>query len=190
MWDEVISRARPLTPHTCQRKPIRGPDGTNRVRKRQPTDVHRCFAGCGGLARGFIDLGGFRAVGACEVDGDACETYRRNIDESIFEESVEGVASARWPNADVVIGGPPCQGFSQLGRRDPLDPRNTLWTHYARVLRASGAKVFVMENVPQLLASDQFALFEETVSNRGFTVRFDVKMRQTTVWPRPGVVQL
>ncbi len=132
------------------------------------------FAGCGGLARGFVDSGGFRAVGACEVDTDACETYRRNIDESIFEEPVEGVASSRWPQADLVIGGPPCQGFSQLGRRDPLDPRNTLWTHYARVLRACGAKVFIMENVPQLLASDQFALFEETVSNRGFKVKFDV----------------
>ena len=123
------------------------------------------------------------------MDTDACETYRRNIDESIFEEPVEGVASSRWPQAELVIGGPPCQGFSQLGRRDPLDPRNTLWTHYARVLRACGAKVFIMENVPQLLASDQFALFEETVSNRGFKVKFDVLMRQTTVCLRRGDVQ-
>ena len=132
------------------------------------------FAGCGGLARGFVDSGGFRPVGACEIDIDASETYRRNIDGTIFEEPVEAVASARWPHADVVIGGPPCQGFSQLGRRDPLDPRNTLWTHYARVLRACGANVFVMENVPQLLASDQFALFKETVANRGFKVKADV----------------
>ncbi len=129
------------------------------------------FAGCGGLARGFLDAGGFAAVGACEVDPDAAETYRLNIDDAIFEEPIEGVADERWPESDVMIGGPPCQGFSQLGRRDPGDPRNRLWIHYARVLRASGADVFVMENVPQLLRSDQFALFKETVVSRGFVVK-------------------
>ncbi len=73
------------------------------------------FAGCGGLALGFL-YAGFRAVGACETDRDAVETYRRNIDDAIFDEPIETVANARWPQADVVIGGPPCQGFSPLNR--------------------------------------------------------------------------
>lgn len=131
------------------------------------------FAGCGGLARGFLDAGGYRAVGACEFDPDAAETYHLNVDEEIFVEPIEDVDDARWPRARVVIGGPPCQGFSQLGRRDPKDPRSKLWIHYARVLRACDADIFVMENVPQLLRSDQFAIFKETVEHPsyGFTVR-------------------
>lgn len=132
------------------------------------------FAGCGGLALGFLSAGGYRPVGACEFDLDAAATYRVNIDDAIFDEPIQGVEDGRWPQADVVIGGPPCQGFSQLGRRDGADPRNELWRNYVRVLAASGADIFVMENVPQLLRSDQYALFKETVEGRGFLVREEV----------------
>ena len=132
------------------------------------------FAGCGGLALGFLSAGGYRAVGACEFDSDAAATYRLNIDEVMIEDPIEQVDDKRWPRADVVIGGPPCQGFSQLGRRDAADPRNELWRNYARVLSLSGANIFVMENVPQLLRSDQYALFKRTVEGRGFMVREQV----------------
>ena len=132
------------------------------------------FAGCGGLASGFISIGGYRAVGACEVDKDAAATYRLNVDAAIFVEQIEDIADARWPQANIVIGGPPCQGFSQLGRRDRSDPRNDLWRSYARVLEVCGADVFVMENVPQLLRSQQYTLFKETVEARGFNVREEV----------------
>ena len=132
------------------------------------------FAGCGGLALGFLSAGGYRPVGACEFDLDAAATYRVNIDDAIFDEPIQGVEDGRWPQADVVIGGPPCQGFSQLGRRDGADPRNELWRNYVRVLAASDADIFVMENVPQLLRSDQYAVFKETVEGRGFLVREDV----------------
>ena len=125
------------------------------------------FAGCGGLALGFV-MEGFEAVGAVEIDPDAAETYALNIDDRIH---VADIASVRkWPTAQVVIGGPPCQGFSQLGNRDPNDPRNQLWREYVRVLRATGAVVFVMENVPQLLNSPQFVSFREVVEAEGFHV--------------------
>jgi DNA (cytosine-5)-methyltransferase 1 len=57
-----------------------------------------------------------------------------------------------------------------LGTRDPADPRNRLWREYLRALDASGAEVFVMENVPQLLRSDQFEMFRREVERRGFAV--------------------
>jgi DNA (cytosine-5)-methyltransferase 1 len=125
------------------------------------------FAGCGGLALGFVREG-FEPVGAVEIDPDAAETYALNIDEDIHVDDIASVV--KWPRARVVIGGPPCQGFSQLGTRDPNDPRNQLWREYVRVLEATRGEVFVMENVPQLLTSPQFAFFCEEVDALGFNV--------------------
>src|SRR5437899_9898132 len=114
------------------------------------------FAGCGGLALGFKQEG-LRPVAAVEWDCDAAETYRTNLDLNVAVVDIAAVSS--WPKASVVAGGPPCQGFSQLGSRDPSDPRNRLWREYVRALDESEADVFVMENVPQLLHSQQFGLF-------------------------------
>lgn len=125
------------------------------------------FAGCGGLALGFKQAG-FEPVDAVEWDADAAETYRLNIDKRI---RVTDIASATGlPKVPVLAGGPPCQGFSQLGTRDPQDPRNQLWRQYVRILDECGADVFVMENVPQLLRSAQFEYFCEQVRGRGFHV--------------------
>lgn len=129
------------------------------------------FAGCGGLALGFVREG-FEAVGAVEIDPDAAETYALNIDDNIHVDDIGDVK--RWPRAQVVIGGPPCQGFSQLGTRDPDDPRNQLWREYVNVLEATRAEVFVMENVPQLFRSPQFELFLEDVAELEFDVVYDV----------------
>jgi DNA (cytosine-5)-methyltransferase 1 len=125
------------------------------------------FAGCGGLALGFRQEG-LKPVGAVEWEPDAAETYRLNIDEAITVADIADVIN--FPKADVVVGGPPCQGFSQLGTRDPNDPRNRLWREYVRALDESGADVFVMENVPRLLRSTQFDLFREAVESRGFAI--------------------
>lgn len=143
---------------------------TRRGRLDAPTFLD-LFAGCGGLALGFKEAG-FKPVGAVEWDPDSAATYRRNVDENIY---VGDIADVReWPTADIVVGGPPCQGFSQLGTRDPEDPRNRLWRHYLRALDKSGAKAFVMENVPQLLRSPQFSLFLDQVGRRGFAVVAEV----------------
>jgi DNA (cytosine-5)-methyltransferase 1 len=125
------------------------------------------FAGCGGMALGFC-WEQFRPVDAVEWDSDAAETYRLNIDPKIRVDDIVNVRAV--PRADVVVGGPPCQGFSQLGPRDPRDPRNRLWREYVRVLDESGASMFVMENVPQLLRSSQFLLFRDEAVRRGFIV--------------------
>lgn len=125
------------------------------------------FAGCGGLALGFKQAG-FLPAGAVEMDPDAAATYAANIDPAIVVADISRVRE--WPKVDVVVGGPPCQGFSQLGTRDPHDPRNRLWREYLRALDATGADRFVMENVPQLLHSDQFAMFRAEVERRGFKV--------------------
>ena len=61
----------------------------------------------------------------------------------------------------MVIGGPPCQGFSNLGTRDPGDPRNRLWREYVRVVTHARPKMFVIENVDRFRSSHEFGLLEE-----------------------------
>src|SRR5258708_17580469 len=123
------------------------------------------FAGCSGLARGFAPED-FFPIGSVEVDQHAAQTYAANVDREIFAVDIAEVA--RWPHADVIVGGPPCQGFSQLGLRNATDPRNRLWREYVRALIASQAQVFVMENVPQLLRSPHFIEFAAEVERLGF----------------------
>src|SRR5262249_44938197 len=75
------------------------------------------------------------------------------------------------PKADVVIGGPPCQGFSPLNRDGVGPERRALWREYMRALRESEAEAFVMENVPELLRSAEYSEFKTTVEEQlGFTV--------------------
>jgi len=117
------------------------------------------FAGCGGLTQGFVD-GGFAPVLAVELDHHAAATYAANFDPDLvhtFCGDIAELSSRDVPEADVVIGGPPCQGFSGLGLQDKNDPRNKLWTEYVRVVKASNADVFVIENVDRFLKSGEFS---------------------------------
>lgn len=116
------------------------------------------FAGCGGMTQGFVDAG-FNPVMAVEWDRAAATTYAANFDqrrEHTICADIAEVSEDAVPQADVVVGGPPCQGFSSLGRQDADDPRNKLWTEYVRILHASGADTFVIENVDRFRRSGEF----------------------------------
>lgn len=115
------------------------------------------FAGCGGMTRGFLDAKGFRLVGAVENKLSAAATYAANFGEKkVFFGDIADYTDV--PEADVVIGGPPCQGFSNLGNKDPDDPRNSLFREFVRVVVASKAKLFVFENVNRFAASNEAEL--------------------------------
>jgi DNA (cytosine-5)-methyltransferase 1 len=77
-----------------------------------------------------------------------------------------------FPAVDVIVGGPPCQGFSALGRSrgSAADGRNDLWMHYARAIEQSRPRAFVMENVPQLLDSKAWAKFEAHARKLGYNI--------------------
>lgn len=132
------------------------------------------FAGCGGMTRGFCDSGRFTPVFAVECDPDAAETYRENFGAShVVEVPIEDVAV--FPAADVVIGGPPCQGFSPLNRDTVGFERRGLWREYVRALEQAEPQAFVMENVPELLVSAEYAEFKKRAeADLGFTVEEDV----------------
>ena len=126
------------------------------------------FAGSGGMTRGFEDSGQFRSIFAVEWDADAAETYRRNFGDHIFCGPIEEVD--RFPDADVVIGGPPCQGFSPLNMRGVGLERRSLWREYLRALEEAGPSAFVMENVPELLRSAEYRAFEIAAAELGYQV--------------------
>lgn len=117
------------------------------------------FAGCGGLTSGFVRTGHFTPIGAVEMDREAAATYAQNFGEHIHVGDVADWVAGSLPAADVVVGGPPCQGFSQLGKRDPNDIRSGMWGHYVTALESIRPTYFVMENVPQFLKAPQFEEF-------------------------------
>lgn len=130
------------------------------------------FAGCGGMTRGFVDHG-FKPIFAVEMDFDAAATYGANFgSDHVHAGRIEDVET--FPDADVVIGGPPCQGFSPLNRNGVGFERRALWREYLRALDEAAPEAFVMENVPELLISCEYAEFKRAAEQRGFDVRGEV----------------
>ncbi|HTT93292.1 MAG TPA: DNA cytosine methyltransferase [Solirubrobacterales bacterium] len=130
------------------------------------------FAGCGGMTRGFEDSGAFRSVFAVEFDRDAAATYAANFGDHVVRGRIEDVAA--FPRADVVIGGPPCQGFSPLNREAVGFERRGLWREYLRALEAVEPRAFVMENVPELLRSAEYVEFRGRAEALGFAVAGEI----------------
>lgn len=137
------------------------------------------FAGCGGLTQGFVETGRFESVAAVEIDVDAAATYRENFGDHVHNGDIAvWLQQQTLPEADVVVGGPPCQGFSNLGLRNLNDPRNSLWRHYVQTIKRVRPRVFVMENVPDFFKSGQFKLLlAETRPDgalRDYEIDFDI----------------
>ncbi len=129
----------------------------------QPTALS-LFSGCGGFCEG-VELAGFEVKAAVEMDRFACQTYRANFPKTpLFEgdihEFLQGAGAehrAKYglDGIDLVFGGPPCQGYSQIGPRDLFDNRNELYLQYARIVKLLQPRVFLMENVPNLLLMEK-----------------------------------
>jgi DNA (cytosine-5)-methyltransferase 1 len=117
------------------------------------------FSGAGGFSKGF-DFEGFKNVFSIDSDNQSCETYRYNFPKhELIEDSLENIAEKKIKlliknkKIDVIIGGPPCQGFSMagvMGRKFVNDPRNKLFKEFAKIVSIVRPKFFVMENVQRL----------------------------------------
>lgn len=110
------------------------------------------FSGAGGLDLGLIHAG-HEIVWANDFDADAVATYRCNIGDHIVLADISAVDSATIPDCDVVVGGFPCQGFSQANRlRFEDDDRNKLYLEFLRVVRDKRPAYFLAENVRGILS--------------------------------------
>jgi|SRR5699024_8314418 len=121
------------------------------------------FCGCGGISEGFR-LSGFDIVGGLDIDKDAVETFNENFENAnAFCEDIEKIKSDDIPfmfdllgDIDIIVGGPPCQGFSSANRwqKDTDDPRNKLFFEYIRFVKIFKPKVVLIENVRGILTRD------------------------------------
>jgi DNA (cytosine-5)-methyltransferase 1 len=125
------------------------------------------FAGCGGMTEGFRSARkGFVPLAAVEWNLNAAATYAANFGEN-HTHWTDIAEFEDVPKADVVVGGPPCQGFSNLGSKDPEDQRNSLWREYMRVVLEANPQVFVLENVDRFSKTPEFdMLLDELRSGR------------------------
>lgn len=133
------------------------------------------FSGAGGLTLGFTKTFGqiFVPVWANDFNAYAAKTYNANFGDHCVVGDILDIIKNRMdeiPKADIVIGGPPCQGFSLLNKNRHNDPRKQLWRPYLEIVSHSGAEIFVMENVPQLLGSKEFDEILLTAESLGFDV--------------------
>lgn len=109
------------------------------------------FSGAGGLDLGLIQAGN-RVIWANDIDKNAVETYKQNIGDHILIEDIKNVDIDSIPDGDAVVGGFPCQGFSQANRFRMLDDeRNALYKFFYRVIKHKQPKFFLAENVKGIL---------------------------------------
>ncbi|WP_460138291.1 DNA cytosine methyltransferase [Pseudomonas sp. S2_A10] len=146
----------------------------------QPTIVD-LFCGCGGFGLG-AELAGFKVLAAVDVDPNLQSAYRLNfpnvkavladislLTKDFWKETIGNI------KPDGVIGGPPCQGFSRIGLRQPEDPRNNLVMHFFKQVNILQPKFFVMENVEGILDSQNKSTLELAIAS--------VDKRYTVVGP-------
>jgi DNA (cytosine-5)-methyltransferase 1 len=129
------------------------------------------FCGAGGFTLGFKETG-FEPVLALEMESDFARTYEENFGAHVINDDiVTAIADGRIRRcADVVIGGPPCQGFSNLTGNRRNDPRRAMWQYFMDVVEITRCKVFVIENVPNLLTSNEGRAIVRRARKLGFVI--------------------
>lgn len=110
------------------------------------------FSGCGGLDYGFKNRN-FQIIWANDNLKDACDSYKKNIGNHIVCDNIDNILIDNIPQSDLIIGGPPCQGFSGIGNRDPNDPRSELVWSFIRIIEKIKPSIFLFENVLGLKSS-------------------------------------
>jgi DNA (cytosine-5)-methyltransferase 1 len=154
------------------------------------------FSGVGGLSLGF-EQAGFDVVAAVEYDSVHAAGHAFNFPKcAVLPRSVVGLSGAEIREAagigakrvDAVFGGPPCQGFSMIGKRILDDPRNSLVREFVRIVRELDANYFVFENVKGLTVGDQRTFLDELIAafrEIGYNVRLPWKVLNAASYGTP-----
>lgn len=156
------------------------------------------FAGAGLFSYAFIKEG-FRPIQAVEMCKHACGTYRENLGDHIVQGDIRNVSPIG--ECDLIVAGPPCQGFSTLGKRQLSDPRNLLSFEVVKWAKLTNAKVVVIENVAAFLKSPIWSQLEQEFKSLGYEVSAkilnanqfgvpQVRMRSFTIASKIGLPQI
>lgn len=141
----------------------------------EPGDVVDLFSGCGGLALGF-EWAGWQSVVGSDIDRHALDSFARNITGNVVLGDIRdgnvraqilscALGERRRDRPLIVVGGPPCQGFSTAGKaRSRDDERNHLFRDYCRLVEDLDPDAFLFENVTGLLSMEKGAVFKEVLA--------------------------
>ncbi|MES3004789.1 MAG: DNA cytosine methyltransferase [Patescibacteria group bacterium] len=154
--------------------------------KKNKLKVIDLFSGVGGMSHGFKKAG-FNVISANEYMPEIANTYVKNhpktkmIVDSIIDVDSKDLLNGE-KSVDVIVGGPPCQGFSMAGKRirkqnKNSDPRNELFKEFLRIVKDLRPKVFVMENVPAILSMQNGDIKNEILSHfkeLGYDTKVDI----------------
>ena len=158
------------------------------------------FTGSGGFDLGFLKTGKFETVFANDFNKWACISYQRNVGDIVCDD-IRNLKDV--PKADVMIGGPPCQGFSTANPdRCMSDPRNWLFKEYFRVLEMVDPQLFIMENVSGMKTLEKgrvLQLILEQISETGYNYQWQIlnaydygaaqkRRRLIIVGTKPGII--
>ncbi|MDZ5781891.1 DNA (cytosine-5-)-methyltransferase [Marinococcus luteus] len=117
----------------------------------------------------------FNHVYANDLFKEALETYNKNFNKGVFTHYKDIKKVAKIPNADIIVGGPPCPGYSSAGPRLVDDPRNFLYVHYIRALMQAQPKFFILENVKGMLnlaKGEVFKQIKEDFEATGYRIHY------------------
>lgn len=140
------------------------------------------FSGCGGCSLG-LKQAGFEVSLAADIDRDACDTYASNLGKAdVWQIDLSNIIPAELlkrsrlnlTDLNLIVGGPPCQGFSSAGSKDWTDPRNILLRNFVEIVTSLRPTWFIMENVEGLLTANEGIFIIEAISrflDAGYWVR-------------------
>jgi DNA (cytosine-5)-methyltransferase 1 len=150
--------------------------------KNKPTVID-LFCGCGGLSYGFIEAG-YDVLLGIDHWKDAIVTFEnthknaKGLVADLFTETPKDISKKTGiKNVDIIIGGPPCQGFSIAGKRIIDDERNQLYKSFVRFVKHYQPKVFLMENVPNIVSMGKGVVKNSIIEDfekLGYTVVYKV----------------
>jgi DNA (cytosine-5)-methyltransferase 1 len=153
---------------------------THNYRKKE-IKVLDLFSGCGGLSFGLEKVG-FRVIAGIDNWTDALKTFQKNHKDAkaltvdLGKPDLDAIKK-EIGDVDVVVGGPPCQGFSISGNRDLNDPRNKLYKGFVQIVKRFNPKVFVLENVPNLVSIGEGKIKDEIIKDfekLGYKVKYKI----------------
>ena len=150
------------------------------------------FSGCGGMDLGFKQSGGFNISWANDIDKKACETYSKNIGDHIVCGDITDIPTSDMPDAELILGGFPCQDFSMIWKRGGIETeRGNLYQSFVNIVSEKQPLMFIAENVKGLLTANKGKAIKQIINDFSETGKYGYKVDAHLVnFADYGVAQL
>ena len=163
----------------------------NSEKNQQKINAISLFSGCGGMDLGFTKAG-FDVIWANDIDPRACETYAKNLGNHIVHGDITSLNYDQIPNADLILGGFPCQDFSMIWKRGGINTdRGNLYRNFVEIVSQKEPLMFIAENVKGLLTANKKKAIKQIIEDFSKTGHYGYNTRAFLVnFADYGVAQL